>query len=223
MRLVFRLVIGLLTACTTEPAITLEPGSGLDLNEVVKRLKTGLHTARDAPPAVIVEYVPGLETGGGFTLAASYPSAAAIAADLMDQHPAYTWEALRGDVIVARPVSGSYLTTPLPAGTYATEALCDLLKTWGGKAFPNNTLTHLATCMYRGAPKYRADMPAQVLSSRLLFGAGSDPVVRVRVAPGDRVIDAVVNAFDAFGFRFSAAVAPIMQSESIPPTWILSF
>lgn len=238
MRTRIPLVIGLLlTACsnpvrdpsevskplTVSKPVSLAAGVGLALDEVSKRLKDGLYASLGAPPAVIIEYDSSLDTSGKYTLASSYPSLTALAANLESQYPRYKWEVLNGDVVVVRPVTGSHLEASLPAGTYDAEAFCDLLKTFGAKVFPNNKITRSTTCMYRGTPKYRPDMPARVLPAKTILGSGSYPTVSVSVAPGDRVIDAVVTGFDKFGFRFSAAVAPIMQSTSIPPTWILSF
>ncbi|MGK0361126.1 MAG: hypothetical protein ACI9U2_003444 [Bradymonadia bacterium] len=203
--------------------MTVEPGSGLALDEVAKRLKKAVHTSLGVSPAVLVEYQPGLDSIGAYSLAGSYSSLAALATDLEGQYASYTWEVLAGDVLVVRPSENSYLASVLPAGSYDAPALCDLLRTFGQIAFPNTRPTRPTTCMYRGVPQYRADIPELVFSQQALFGGGFDPVVSVSVASGDRVMDAVVTAFDTFGFRFSASIAPIVQSTSIPPTWMLSF
>lgn len=208
---------------TTATPISIEAGTGLALDEVVARLKPALHSAHGTPPAIIVEFEPGLDSTGKFTLQASYSSLASLVSDLDGQYGKYTWEVLAGDIVFVSPATGSYLTSTLPAGTYSAPAFCTLLRTFGEKVFPSADLSRPTTCMYRGAPRYRADIPAQVLSSQKLLGTGSDPVVSVSVAQGDRVIDAVVTAFDEFGFRFSASVAPLLDSVSIPPTWMLSF
>lgn len=162
-------------------AITVAPGSGLTLDEVVSRVNRGYFQSTGEPLRRILDVDTHPTAFTNFKLAKTYSTLGALAADMQqqsadqqsadqqgtDQQDAtYQWTAFStsvGEYLVIKPSVGSYLDKTITNFSVTHKTPCQIMRAINAAAEPSTA--EATGCLGRATPQFISETRAAALAT----------------------------------------------------------
>lgn len=147
-------------------AITVAPGSGLTLHEVVSRVNRGYFQSTGEPLRRILDVGTHPTAFTNFKLAKAYSTLGALAADMEQQDATYKWTAFStsaGAYLVIKPLAGSYLDKTITNFSVTHKTPCQIMRAINAAAEPSTA--EATGCWGRATPQFISETRAAALAT----------------------------------------------------------